>query len=73
MRNVALDPTLNPMRVLVDILRIQERALEVVIIFEKTQVPEDTIEAPEEVLVLKYKDISIFNKRDVEYKIKGHQ
>ena len=36
------------------------------IVLKKTQVPEETIEAPEEALVPNNKEISIFNKRYVE-------
>ena len=49
------------------------KAPEEAIVLKKTQVPEETIEAPEETLVPNNKDISIFNKRDVEYKRKSHR
>ena len=47
------------------------KAPEETIVLKKTQVPEETIEAPEKELVPNNKEISIFNKRDVEYKKKN--
>ena len=48
------------------------KAPEEAIVLKKTQVPEETIEAREEALVPNNKEISIFNKRDVEYKRKSY-
>ena len=42
------------------------KALKEAIVLKKTQVPEETIEALEEALVPNNKEISIFNKKDVE-------
>ena len=46
------------------------KAPEEAIVFKNTQVVEETVETPEEALLPNNKEISIFNKRDVEYKRK---